>query len=127
MNLSEQATSLLAFGTTFAVPMLFMVSVRPFFEWGRAARLFWIALVAGGFVLSVVLFRMGELPDRWITPWLPAVQLSWYHLLWRAMYGGWNARPALVMFVFRPASGSQRDRVFGVLFVLSSLAMPIFA
>jgi hypothetical protein len=127
MNLSGQTTSLLAFGTGFAIPLFFMVGVRTLFEWGRAAQLFWIALVAGSFLFLVLQFETGQRPNALFTALFPAIQLLWYHLLRRLMYGSWRAKPALVMFDFRPASGSQRDRVFGVFFVLSSLAIPLLA
>lgn len=106
------------------VPVLFALRVRSLFMWGRAAVAAWIV---AGVMLTLSIHsivagtRNAELGESLL--W-PPCQLLWYHVLRRLTYGSWSSVPSFTLFDFRESAGTQRDRIFSVTFLLSSLVVP---
>jgi hypothetical protein len=106
--------SMIKLGIELVIPFLFVVSAKPIFGWGAIARVTWLLL---GLLAVFALWQ----PTEYVVLMLPAVHLALYHLMRRITFGSWAASPALVVFDFRPTAGTQKERWFGVAFVMATL------
>lgn len=108
-----------------AVPMLFILGVAPLFHWGRVAKLVWTVSLCAISIGTVLIIIFLERKEQILVIMCPAIQLTWYHLLRRYVYGSWSAKPKFMIGDPREKVGSVRDRVFSVVFVFSALLIPV--